>query len=250
MSKVVDMSDLPPIPKKSSDSFYLKPRCYESHPSITFGSGVFYGGSCITPIVDDADIYVGLDSGMSRSRSKFPWETEEVSPIDIYFPIVDQSVPKKEDLANFKKLVSWLLEQLAEGKKVHAGCIGGHGRTGLLLAAMIREYSDDEDAITWVRQNYCKKAVESESQVDFLHTHFGVKKVKANKVSYSKGNQYDFFPARDGFTMDSYKTRNSGRNDSYYDKTPYYKASRPDNTSVRKTVVPIDLTQSIWSKII
>ena len=162
----------------------IGPRCYESHPPIEFGPGKFHGGSCIYPVVKNADIYIGLDDAMSRMSHEFPWEDKKAGPIEVFFPIRDRSVPKKDDIGHFKKMVTWTLAQMAEGKTVHAGCMGGHGRTGLLLSALIAEFSQEEDAITWVRKNYCKKAVESVSQVDFLVKHYKVKAVNATDASY------------------------------------------------------------------
>jgi protein-tyrosine phosphatase len=67
------------------------------------------------------------------------------------------SVPKSPK--DFKALVAWTKTQLEEGKKVHCGCVGGHGRTGTFLAALCSEFGE-KDAVTYVRQNYCKNVVE------------------------------------------------------------------------------------------
>ena len=89
-----------------------------------------------------------------------------------------------DDPAEFKKMVTWTLQQLDEGKKVHCGCIGGHGRTGTFLAALCAE-AGEKDAITYVRKNYCKKAVESTKQAEFLTKHFGVTEVEGYKDTAS-----------------------------------------------------------------
>jgi hypothetical protein len=83
----------------------------------------------------------------------------------------------------FKRLVEWTAQQVNAGRKVHCGCIGGHGRTGLFLAAL-KAYMDPEekDPITLVRTAYCKKAVESTVQVKFLAEHFGAKEVAGAKL--------------------------------------------------------------------
>ena len=66
-------------------------------------------------------------------------------------------------------LVLWVLEQIASGKMVEVGCMGGHGRTGTLLAALRAAQGElPGRAIGWVRNNYCKRAVESNGQVDFV----------------------------------------------------------------------------------
>lgn len=158
--------------------------CYESHPPLLLKADgkeyEIYGGSCSNPVVSNADIYIGFDSYSMRTQAhKMPWE-EGYSPIiEINFPIQDMSVPKDAD--RFVKLVDWTCNQLQNGKLIHAGCIGGHGRTGMFLAAVTRRLTGEKDAITYVRENYCKKAVESDEQSRFLEKHFGIEVKKGYK---------------------------------------------------------------------
>lgn len=58
-----------------------------------------------------------------------------------------------------------------EGGMVEVGCIGGHGRTGMMLAIMglviaheMERRLRPERIINWVRKNYCDQAIESELQ--------------------------------------------------------------------------------------
>ena len=88
-----------------------------------------------------------------------------------------------------QQLITWTVDQLHAGHKVHAGCIGGHGRTGLFLAALYAHMTGEADAIAHVRKHYCEKAVETKKQVDFLVKHFGVKEADPIKFSYS-GKSY------------------------------------------------------------
>jgi protein-tyrosine phosphatase len=159
-------------------------RCYHKHPPLPLGEGlVIYGGSCWSPVVKDADIYIGLDAGMSETEKRFPWTPGH----EIRFVITDTQAPKNP--ADFKKLVGWTAEQIRGGAKVHVGCIGGHGRTGLLLSALVSVMLPGEaDAISYVRKNYCQKAVESSVQVDFLVKHFGVKPASGSKNYSSLSN--------------------------------------------------------------
>lgn len=150
-------------------------RCYESHPALPIGDFVIYGGSCLDPIVTDADIYVGFDLGMKVHRQSYPWESGEA----FLFPIQDMGVPTSR--GDFMNLLCWLERALHDKKKVHIGCIGGHGRTGTVLAALVKQMTGNEDAITYVRENYCQKAVESTTQIEFLRKEFGILKVPASK---------------------------------------------------------------------
>lgn len=150
-------------------------RCYESHPPLKLGGDmVIYGGSCTRPVVKDADVYIGFDLSMASGLA-YPWD----GGIEVMFPITDMAAPK--DPTAFRKLVEWACSQLHAGRKVHVGCIGGHGRTGTMLAALASVMLGEKDAIIYVRENYCVKAVESQAQINFLHDQFGITKVKPTK---------------------------------------------------------------------
>jgi hypothetical protein len=151
------------------------PKCAESHPALTIGQHVIYGGSCSTPKIKDADLYVGFDSHMQFTKRHWPWESGE----EILFEIQDMHAPK--DHASFHKLVCHVEHALKDGKKVHCGCIGGHGRTGTFFAALVAHMTGETDAISYVRKHYCHKAVESQEQVKFLHKHYGVVEAKGHK---------------------------------------------------------------------
>lgn len=163
-------------------------RCYYSHPPLELkisegGTKFVYGGSCSSPIHDDAHIYVGLDWGMKEHSQRFPW----VLGAAIHYEITDNQPPKNAD--EFRELVDWLADEIRAGKKVHIGCIGGHGRTGLVLSALVSVLTDEQDQIMYVRKNYCKKAVESKSQVDFLVKHYGCKEVTGSKAHSHKSKK-------------------------------------------------------------
>lgn len=175
-----------------SASQYTHKSCHESHPPLQLGDTglVIYGGSGNYPKVKDADVYIGFDYGMERPRDVWPWEKPADKPnaVHVYYPITDMSVPKS--VGDFKKLINWTIEQLKAGKKVHAGCIGGHGRTGTFFSALVKTMLDIEDSTTYVREGYCEKAVESSEQVQWLHKHFGVKVAKGYKEGKGFGGGY------------------------------------------------------------
>lgn len=168
-------------------------RCYETHPPLEIVEGIrIYGGSCSHPIVKDADIYVGFDGSMMHNQKLYPWHETQ----GFLFRIPDMGVPS--ELFEFKNLLNYLAKNLKAGKKIHIGCIGGHGRTGLVLSALRHKMAGDEDATSYVRKHYCKKAVESQKQIDFLHKHFGIKKVEPVK-KYGGGGQKSMFGMQDDF---------------------------------------------------
>jgi hypothetical protein len=158
--------------------------CYHTHPPLKFVAkdGIeytIYGGNCRTPIVKDADIYIGFDGSVAAGSDLFPWDVGYVQPILVDYYITDMSAPKSPVL--FHKLIDWTCEQLVAGKKIHAGCIGGHGRTGTFLSAVYAQMTGQKDAIQYVRKNYCEKAVESKAQIDFLMKNFGTSAAKPGK---------------------------------------------------------------------
>ena len=157
---------------------YALVKCYVSHPQLKVGGGVLVGGSCSSPVVTDADVYVGFDYTMWTHPKSYPWEDGDV--VCVHMPVTDFSAPKNPEA--YKKMIRWVVEQLAKGKTVHMGCMAGHGRTGMGLAAAVRVADGRVDAIHWVRKNYCEDAVESEEQISFLNEHYGIKKAKATKV--------------------------------------------------------------------
>jgi len=161
---------------KSKKSSYVS--CWTTHPVYKIGDLEIIGGSC-TSEYPDVDVFIALDGSGKKGARSYPWN----KGVDIYFKIVDMSVPK--DLTEFKKLLSYTAKQMKAGKKVFVGCIGGHGRTGLFLAALTKVMTGDKDAITTVRENYCKKAVESSEQINWLNKHFGIKKVEGSKAKLS-----------------------------------------------------------------
>ncbi len=158
--------------------------CYDGHPVIVFphaGSGVLVGGSCLHPSVKDADVYIGFASGMKHTVRSYPWTEGR----EFQFDITDGQAPP--DAAVFSDLVDWTIRELLDGRKVHAGCVGGHGRTGTFIVAVVsRMIPEEKNAIKFVRESYCHKAVESPAQVEFLVQHFGVKKADPSGWSHSK----------------------------------------------------------------
>lgn len=150
-------------------------KCYHKHPPLKVDEYFIYGGSCGSPVVDDADIYVGLDWNMAEHKQSYPWYEGET----IHFKITDMKAPS--DAVEFKNLIIYITGAMQDKQKVHVGCIGGHGRTGVVMAAVVATMTDEEDPITYVRTHYCKKAVESKAQIQFLMKHYGCKEVKGTK---------------------------------------------------------------------
>lgn len=165
------------------------PRCYMSHVGLKIGKGMLFGGNASFPQVRDADVYVSLQSGSASGLASDPWA--ELHVLEICYWITDRQAPT--NVPRFKKMIDWLCSQLQDGKRVHVGCIGGHGRTGTVLSAIVVQLMGEKDAIQWVRKQYCDRAVETSAQIQFLVKHYGVSKVEGSKdfVSYAESPIYD-----------------------------------------------------------
>lgn len=82
----------------------------------------------------------------------------------LYFPIEDYWILPDEVLAD---LVSKIIDRLNSGKKVGLFCLGGHGRTGYVASAVLGKLGY-EDPIGFLRKKYCRRAVESDAQINHI----------------------------------------------------------------------------------
>ena len=77
-----------------------------------------------------------------------------------YWPIEDMGVLPESILI---RAIQDIADCLEAGKKVGIFCLGGHGRTGY-IAGCVLGYLGVEDPIGYLREHYCKKAVETREQ--------------------------------------------------------------------------------------
>ena len=61
-----------------------------------------------------------------------------------------------------------LCKLVSSGTNILIHCVGGHGRTGTLLTAMLLLMGRKGDVLKWLREAYCVKAVETTRQIDWL----------------------------------------------------------------------------------
>lgn len=94
----------------------------------------------------------------------------ELENTDYFFPIVDYKTPKVRPTVF---ALAWIIWQgVARKKKVYVGCMGGVGRTGMVLALLARVVyrMDGGNAIARVRRYYNPHAVETKEQGAFVRT--------------------------------------------------------------------------------
>ena len=215
-----------------SKSIFSTGKCAHSHkpmPVVVNGETLFiYGGAAGSPVYKDCDIFVALDGSTHEDKAFYPWNTEQ-SKVFISFYITDMQVPK--DRVEFRKMIEWLKGQILMGRKVHVGCMGGHGRTGIVLAALVKVLTGESDAITYVRKNYCHKAVETSEQANFLKVEYGITPVAGTKLG--------------GYGMDDWlkgKKEPVGYYPSGGDFNKKYPAVSQDYTDIE----PLSEVGSIW----
>ncbi|MGL4813964.1 MAG: protein-tyrosine phosphatase family protein [Enterobacter sp.] len=53
----------------------------------------------------------------------------------VHFPISDNNIPENKE--QFYNLVVYISKQIKDGKKIYIHCKGGHGRSGILVSALL-----------------------------------------------------------------------------------------------------------------
>lgn len=82
----------------------------------------------------------------------------------LYYPITDFSVLPNDVL---EEIATRIISRIHAGKKVGIFCMGGHGRTGYVASVVLGKLGY-ADPIGYLREKYCKNAVESTSQVNHI----------------------------------------------------------------------------------
>jgi len=149
-----------------------KPEC--SHKELTINKGILSGGKdkeqqkkadllILTERSDMRDYFLIIDSEKELSEYNIFPKDKRI----IIYPIVDGDIPDEDN--GFLKMLSIMHEYLIEGKRVHVHCIGGHGRTGTVIACYMGIHMGIKTPIAWVRENYCERAIETKKQIAFIN---------------------------------------------------------------------------------
>ena len=105
---------------------------------------------------------VWIDPAMAEIMGNRVQAKLETPTIFLDWP--DMGVLEIEDL---KPVVSYLANVIDIG--VEIGCMGGHGRTGTLMALiMVQLGCKAEEAIKTIRKDYCKRAIETQGQEELI----------------------------------------------------------------------------------
>lgn len=85
-------------------------------------------------------------------------------PFDVEVPVADFSIPTKDQMMRgLRDTVKLILD----GDPVYVGCMGGIGRTGLMLAFLAKAWGI-ANPVEYVRSQYYSHAVETDQQQKFI----------------------------------------------------------------------------------
>lgn len=115
--------------------------------------------------------YDYYDDELSKDPDWFGFcvRAEHANSFDARLPIHDFSVPKGAITPQVvNREIQLALRAALNGQNVYVGCMGGWGRTGLVLALMVKVALPDVDPVTYVRAHYTPRAVETSDQKAYV----------------------------------------------------------------------------------
>ena len=135
-------------------------KCRHYGTRIEVADGVYVYCSSMAPTRKEGEFVP--DWGL---YADWGWKVADWRAEHIDWP--DHNIPKNKTVA-FEQIVDFY-ERMEEGVKVEIGCIGGHGRTGTILACFyVLGGKTAEQARQAVWSEYCKEAIEAKSQEWFV----------------------------------------------------------------------------------
>lgn len=166
-----------------------KPKCHtkvvEVHPRIFVG-----GMPQLEEMIElKPNVLVPLDSMPGGV-----WDTNWRGEV-YYKPVTDYGILPKDVLTTF---IDDLLARYKEGKSLGIFCVGGHGRTGYIVACLLGKLNV-EDPVGYLRSVYCENAIETNGQMKSLANFIGkpelAEKYKMKEIShfsyYGRDHFYD-----------------------------------------------------------
>jgi len=147
---------------KTTDYNYNYKKCTHKHDEIKL-----YDGTPIycSSVRDKSTDLKSPDFGLYADSSWRPlWRNEFIT-----WP--DYGIPTHEELGLTQIYEAFFRAQ--NGAMVEIGCIGGHGRTGTILAIMYIASAEGKvngkEAFDFVKKNYCEHAIESDIQEWYIN---------------------------------------------------------------------------------
>lgn len=141
-------------------------KCRHYGKAVTFPDGTIVYASSVHTKKDD-DLFPDLGIYMAGS-----WTPRSVA---FHLGWQDFGLPTIPD-DDVRFIVDQGIEWARGGSIVEVGCVGGHGRTGSVLALMALScgVNDPDKAIAWVRENYCTEAIEGDKQKWYIRKYHAI----------------------------------------------------------------------------
>jgi hypothetical protein len=163
-----------PFGKSSTLSTY-KPSCTHDRQKFKLEDGLVIFASAYRDVKDEQSDEVDLGVYLYDSWAPtitttpsldVPWAPKyQTQGVFVDWP--DFGVPRKE--TPVVEMTQWMLAKIESGLKVETACMGGHGRTGTMLAMLlVAQGVTPPDAIERVRTDHCKKAIENNVQAEYV----------------------------------------------------------------------------------
>lgn len=234
--------------KNKKNKSYTKPKSLKSpKKTVTYSTKTKFKECHTDPTEIVPNIIVGskyaLDKITTKSTVLVPlesidgdiWKTWRG---DIcYIPINDFDCLPLDVLTTYIKK----LKDLHESRhKIGIFCLGGHGRTGYLTAALLWELgyvqkAGYDDPIQFVRDKYCKNAVESFEQVESLEMYTGIKGLAEKHPDnfsfryYNSVNWSNYYEWKNGWVEDDTTAVSDNWKQEDFDDLDYVGRAALDN---------------------
>lgn len=209
--------------------------CHEGSLHVFTHKGIqFWGGGStrgmslegMDVIIDCADVAepkIIINGPLQNHFQKM--KTSTILKID--WPDMGIPAMTKKEWVNLVKTLEKIKKEVFKDKvmDVLCCCVGGHGRTGTslsIIAGLTILEKKKQCPVTYVRTNYCKKAVESEEQSEYI-TKITGKKVKAD-VGWS------YTPSAGATLIDEENDLDVTELDAYYSRSKEHKEN-PSNSN-------------------
>ena len=153
---------------------------HDGMPAICkFGTGTLYAtGNRDDWDMSKLDLVISLTGQTLSQTVVLNKQAQSLLPLETY-PNMQASL-KAHVSINWKdggappvnlNFFSDVIDFIQTGKNVLVHCEGGHGRTGTFVTVLLhlaKHEPSKQDRIAWLRKTYCKKAVETADQMEYL----------------------------------------------------------------------------------
>lgn len=189
------LSGIKPSKKSSKGKTKKKPAppCHEGNVYVfTIGNVNIYGGGRSRDFEPGkADILIstlkGYEQGLSWQAAKTFPRFAEACQHHIVVPIITEDFKAPTLSKNQWEALVEDLKNIDQPMDALVFCVGGHGRTGTVLSVLYGlTHPDGGDPVKRIRELYCKKAVESTSQLDYIELMTGIKVEEKPSKTYTQ----------------------------------------------------------------